>query len=53
MPNPMNCHDVAECDELPYGTDPNYTIMLSRVELLHPAMARQQQNEEAPTKALK
>lgn len=51
--NPMKCHHVAECGELPYDTDPNYRIMLSRVELLDPTMARQQQNKEAQTKALK
>jgi hypothetical protein len=49
----MNCHDVAECSELPYDTDPNYTTMLSRVKLLDPMMARQRQNKEAQTKALK
>jgi hypothetical protein len=49
----MICHDVAECGELPYDTDPNYTTMLSRVKLLDPTMARQRQNKKAQTKALK
>jgi topoisomerase IA-like protein len=52
IPNPK-CHDVAECGELPYGTDPNYITMLSRAELLDPRTARQRQNKEAQTKALK
>ncbi|XP_023705062.2 uncharacterized protein LOC111863197 [Cryptotermes secundus] len=51
--NGRHMNHKLECGELPYDTDPNYTTMLSRVELLDPTMARQQQNKEAQIKALK